>query len=136
MTRLFWGFFLLMLVHHDAMAMRCNSWIIEPEQSLYKVQQKCGAPQTTEHRTEWRMQTVFQPLCQPIMTPTPGPRQSGSPSASSAGSPQTYCTSIPVSFMVPVEVDVWYYEDGSVPKALHFENGRLVWIESLWHLRQ
>lgn len=118
--------------------MRCDGWIIKPGQSLFEIQQKCGEPQAVERRAEWRTQTTFQQQCQTIQEPI----YQSTPTGSNGGQvqtvtymPRTVCNSVPVTFTVPVEVESWYFDDPSVPKALHFENGRLNWIEDLWKLR-
>jgi hypothetical protein len=136
----------LMLMAGDALAFRCGGWLIEPGQSLYEVGEKCGDPKSAEHRIEWRVQTAFQQQCQSFPEPVYPPPVPAAPEPGKRGpqaprhSPMIYqprilCTSVPVSFTVPVEVDIWYFDDVSVPKALHFENGWLVWIQPLWGLR-
>ena len=128
---------ILLAFAQPANAWRCQSRLIEPGQSRFEVSEKCGDPETSERRTEWRLQTVFQPQCQtvfetlPMPSAEPGPGRNRPPQAI----PRTLCTQVPISYSVPVDIETWYYEDSSVPKALHFENGRLIWIESLWHLR-
>ena len=127
----------LLLMVTDALALRCGVWLVEPGQSVYEVGQKCGDPDSSERRSEWRVQTVLQQQCQSIpepvyQPPAAGPQgQAGQPSVNY----RTFCTAVPISFSVPVDVEIWYYDDPSVPKALHFETGRLVWIEPLWRLR-
>lgn|GEM_PF-1573459 len=128
---------ILLVFSPPAPAWRCQSRLIEAGQSLFEVHEKCGDPQTTEHRTEWRLQTIIQPQCQTVLDPMPAPYADtgqGKP-VPRQRLPRTICVEVPLSYSVPVETEIWYYDDSSVPKALHFENGRLAWIESLWHLR-
>lgn len=132
----------LALAAGDTLAWRCDGWVIEPGLSAFEVGRKCGDPQSAERRTEWRVQTTFQQQCQSIPEPVPslpapaGGQGPGGPKATPpAVTYRTVCTTVPISFTVPVDVEIWFYDDVSVPKALHFENGRLVWIEQLWGLR-
>jgi hypothetical protein len=136
------GFLFLALAAGDALAWRCNGWLVEPGQSQYEIGERCGDPQSAERRIEWRVQTTFQQQCQSIPEPVyqpPGPSkhhgQGRPPAPQPSVTYRTVCTAVPVSFSVPVDVEIWYFDDVSVPKALHFENGRLVWIEPLWRLR-
>jgi hypothetical protein len=135
----------LALATGDAWAFRCGGWLIAPGQSRFEVEARCGNPEAADHRIEWRVHTTFQQQCQNITEPVylPAP-PAPNPGKGSPPAPQpptvvyrtrTVCTSVPISFTVPVEVDIWYFDDVSVPKALHFENGWLVWIEPLWRLR-
>lgn len=128
---------ILLTMAQPAFAWRCQSRLIEPGQSRFEVNEKCGDPETSERRTEWRLQTVFQPQCQTVFETLPMPSAEPGPGKNRPlqAIPRTLCTQVPISYSVPVEIETWYYEDSSVPKALHFENGRLAWIESLWHLR-
>lgn len=133
---------MLVLVTGDALAWRCDGWVIESGLTAFEVGQKCGDPQSAERRTEWRMQTTLQQQCQsipeqiPQPAPAPHPRGQGVPQAAPPiVTYRTVCTAVPISFTVPVDVEIWFYDDVSVPKALHFENGRLIWIEQLWGLR-
>jgi hypothetical protein len=124
---------------------RCEGWVIQTGLSVFEVEQKCGPPQSAEHRIEWRLQTVYQQQCQlvsaPVATPGPVVAPAGKGAAAVVIAPQVsqhvrpVCQTYPVSFTVPVEVDIWYFDDISVPQALHFENGRLFWVEPLWGLR-
>ncbi len=118
-------------------AWRCNGRLIEPGHSFYEVRSLCGDPASAEHQTEWRLQTVYQQQCQTVMEPRPLPSKPGPASAAGSPSsvPRTVCMPVPISYSVPVDIEVWFYDDVSVPKALHFEAGRLAWIETLWHLR-
>jgi hypothetical protein len=132
----------LALMGGDALAWRCNNWLVEPGQTLYEVGERCGDPQSAEHRTVWRVQTTLQQQCQSIpeqvygpAAPSGRPGQGGTPAPQPMVTYRTVCTAVPISFTVPVDVEIWYYDDVSVPKALHFENGRLSWIEPLWRLR-
>lgn len=121
----------------DAWAFRCDGWLIEAGISQFEVSQRCGEPAASERRSEWRPVTTFQQQCQVFNEPVPVPpgemRSGHAPPPRYR--PRTVCTNIPITITVPVDVDVWYYDDVSVPKALHFENGRLFWVEPLWKLR-
>lgn len=135
------GLLMGLLIGQEALAqsiMRCNGRLIEAEQSLYEVGQKCGAPDSVERRTTWRLQTVFQQQCQAVMAPS-NPVTHGAPGTGRpppVAVPRQICTTVPFSYSVPVEEEIWYFDDASVPKALHFANGRLAWIEDLWRLRR
>ncbi len=132
----------LLLITGDALAWRCNGWIIAPPQTLYEVGQKCGEPQYSENRTEWLVQLVYQQQCQALVEPVPPPVPAAGGGAAQAPKappkpppqPRTVCNTVPFYVSVPVDVTVLYYDD-NVPKALHFENGYLQWIEDLWNLR-
>jgi hypothetical protein len=78
---------------------------------------------------------VFQQQCQTVWQPPPNPAGGYPRAHPGAKPPQVFCAAVPLTYSVPVDIETWYYEDSSVPKALHFEAGRLGWIESLWHLR-
>jgi hypothetical protein len=119
----------------DALAWRCSTRLIEPGLTFYDVRSLCGDPVSAEHRTEWRLQTVFQQQCQTVWQPPPNPAGGYPRAHPGAKPPQVFCAAVPLTYSVPVDIETWYYEDSSVPKALHFEAGRLGWIESLWHLR-
>ena len=121
-----------------ANAWRFGTRLIEPGHTQYEVSAKCGDPEEVEYRNEWRLQTVLQQQCSSVLDGSPqlGPGYpGGSEYRINRPPPRTLCTTIPLSYSVPVEVTVWFYEDVSVPKALYFEQGRLVAIESLWGLR-
>ncbi|CAL1240710.1 DUF2845 domain-containing protein [Candidatus Methylocalor cossyra] len=123
----------------DAWAWRCNGWIIEPGKTLYEVGQKCGEPEAADQRIEWRTLQNFEQRCDTRMEPVEVPATppaTGGPRIEYR--PRTVCFTIPVSVTVPVQVEEWYYSDqgvGNVPKLLRFENGRLVFIETLWGQR-
>lgn len=131
------GCLMLMLAAGDALAWRCNTYLVEPGQTVFEVRERCGDPQDLQRRTEWRVQNIVQQNCQIVQVPVPAPvvPGKGQPSPSPAFQSQTICTPFTVPVTVPVEVELWYFDDASVPKLLHFENGRLAWIEPLWGLR-
>lgn len=115
---------------------RCNGWIIEEGQTKFDVDQKCGAPQSGDRRMEYRVITNFVPNCQTRFEQVQIPDGRGGVRVVSQ--PRNYCVQVPVQSTVPVEVEEWYYSDaghGNVPKLLRFENGRLVFIETLWNQR-
>jgi len=131
-----------LLLSADAQAWRCNGYIIDEGQSQFEIEQKCGAPQKSERRVDWRWQTIYQQQCQNITEPV---YQNAPPVQAANGrvvpvqpvvtyQTRTVCNTVPVSMSVPVEINVWYFDD-NVPKALHFESGRLIGIEDLWSLR-
>lgn len=125
------------LVSQEALAWRCNGRLIEAGQTLYEVREKCREPDSVERRDTWRMQTYFQQQCQFVPAPpTAGPVDPVTGRGRPVPRSRQVCSTVPFSYSVPVEEEIWYFEDGRVPKALHFENGRLVWIEALWQLRQ
>ncbi len=135
--------FVLFMATGDALAWRCNVWVIEPYQTLYEVGQKCGEPQFSENRTEWRLQISYQQQCQNITEPVTQPAPQAPPARGTVQPPpqpqvtyqtRTICDTVPFYINVPVDVTILYYND-NVPKALHFENGRLQWIEDLWNMR-
>jgi hypothetical protein len=132
-------FFMLLLLSSmaaDAWAWRCNGWIIEEGQTQFDVGQKCGDPESGDRRTEWRVITNFVPNCQTQWTQASMPDGRGGQRVQNQ--PRTVCVSVPVQSSVPVEVEEWYYSDagrGNVPKLLHFVNGRLAFIETLWNQR-
>jgi hypothetical protein len=126
----------LLMAAGDAFAFRCGGWLIETGNTKYEVGQHCGDPDSSEFRTEWRPQTVFQMQCQTFMDPVPAPGGAAGGRPAITYRPRTVCNPFPLTITVPVEVEIWFYDDASVPKALHFENGRLVWIEPLWGLRR
>lgn len=120
----------------DARAWRCGGWIIEEGQTPFEVGQKCGDPESANQRMEWRVVQSIQQQCTvqnvPIVIPLPNGGQR------TEFRPQTLCVPVPVSITIPVQVEEWFYSDqgyGNVPKLLRFENGRLVFIENLWNLR-
>ena len=119
----------------NALAWRCSTRLIEPGLTFFDVRSLCGDPVSTEHRTEWRLQTVFQQQCQPVLQPLPEPTGGYPRARPGPVQPRMFCATVPLTYSVPVDIETWYYEDASVPKALHFESGRLGWVESLWHLR-
>ena len=131
----------LALTAGEALALRCDGWVVAPGQSQFEVGERCGNPQASDHRIEWRVQTIFQQQCQNLTEPVylPGPPHAADKGGAAPPTvvyrTRTVCTSVPISYTVPVEVDIWYFDDVSVPKALHFENGRLIWVEPLWRLR-
>jgi hypothetical protein len=128
---------ILFLASQGAGAFRCDGYLIDAGQSQFEVKGKCGDPQGSERRTVWRLLTTFQEQCQTVMQPAPPPSPiPNRPPAVSVTIPKTICTPVPISYTVPVDEEIWYFEDNPVPKALHFENGRLVWVETLWRLRQ
>lgn len=146
MQRPIWLFCLLLLWTGHALAWRCNGSLVTEGQTMFEVGNRCGDPQNSMQRTEWRTVQQIQQHCetrmQPIPMPSystngPGPRGGGQPNV--VMQPQSVCYPVPFTVTIPVEVVEWYYEfedDGYVPKSLHFENGRLTFIESLWRLRQ
>lgn len=137
-NKLLVGLILGLAANNAPALMRCDGWIIEPGQSMFEVRQKCGDPQSADRHTEWRTQTTFQQQCQTLQEPvyqSASTGQNGGQAQTVTYMPRTICNSVPVTFTVPVEVESWYFDDPSVPKALHFENGRLGWIEDLWKLR-
>lgn len=122
---------------------RCDGYLIDAGQRFYEVSGKCGNPQGSERHTVWRLQTTYQPVCHVVMEPSPPVMEHRSNPGKGAVVtviPQPVqrqvCTTYPISYSIPVEEEIWYYEDGSAPKALHFENGQLIWIETLWRLQQ
>lgn len=125
----------------DVMSWRCNGYLIDQGQTLFEVRERCGDPADARHRIEWRVESVPQQSCTPvteyITLPAPAVSGKGQPQAPRQV-PQTriVCTPYSVPVTVPVEVDEWYFEDGSVPKLLYFINGRLAAIEPLWNLRR
>lgn len=127
----------LQIVAFPVDAWRCGTRLIEPGQTQYEVTAKCGDPEEVEYRNEWRLQTVLQQQCNGGFGgyPQPGLMVPAVPQNRYRPPPGPVCFTVPLSYSVPVEVAVWYYEDSSVPKALFFEQGRLVAIESLWGLR-
>lgn len=127
-------FLLFMAWSSNAWSWRCNGWIIAPGLTLFEVGQKCGDPQMADTRVEWRVLTRYEPRCEtqwvPVQTVVPGTAEQRT-----VQEPRTVCVNVPVSFTVPVQVEEWYYDErawGNVPKLLRFENGRLVFIETLW----
>jgi hypothetical protein len=133
----------LLLTSPSWAAWRCDGWIIDSPQSLYEVGRKCGNPVSVESRTEWRTQTSYEQRCANVQVPVESnavqmPAAGGSatttPQPAVTYQTRTVCENVPVSYTVPVEVRILYYDD-NVPKALHFESGRLRWIEDLWNLR-
>lgn len=128
----------LMAAAGEAQAWRCNTYLVEPGQTLYEVRERCGDPEDAQRRTEWRVQNIVQQQCQTFMEPMSPPAPVGpgkAPASQPAFRPRTVCSPYSVPITVPVEVEEWYFDDQSVPKLLHFENGRLTWIEPLWRLR-
>lgn len=116
--------FLLVPFTVNASLWRCDGWIIEPGLRIFEVSQKCGRPDGIERHTEWRTQTV-QPQCHDWR---------GVFSTEVPYSPYP-CVTRPVIVTIPVETEIWYFDDISVPKALYFENGQLIRVEPLWGLR-
>lgn len=130
---------LLLSASQGALAFRCNGYLIDTGQTPFEVRGKCGDPHDSERRTVWRMQTTFQQQCQIVMEPSPAvtdQRNKTGPAKVVTAIPRQVCTSVPISYSVPVEEEIWFYQDTTVPKALHFENGHLIWVETLWRLRQ
>jgi hypothetical protein len=143
MNTIKWIFCLMLpLFSGHALAWRCNGYIIDSGQSQFEVEQKCGTPQKPERRVDWRWQTIYQQQCQNISEPIYQnvPAGQGTGGRVVPAQPvvtyqtRTVCNTVPVSMSVPVEINVWYFDD-NVPKALHFESGRLIGIEDLWSLR-
>lgn len=120
----------------SAWAWRCNGWIVEEGQTKFDVDQKCGDPEGADQRTEWRVITNFVPRCDTVFDQVRVADGRGGQRMENV--PRSVCTQIPVQSTVPVQVEEWYYSDagyGNVPKLLRFENGRLVFIETLWNQR-
>lgn len=123
------------LLSQEALAWRCNGRLIEAGQTLYEVRERCREPDSVERRETWRLQTYFQQQCRSLPEPRTGDSGDGRGRPAAPRS-RLVCSTIPFSYSVPVDEEIWYFEDGRVPKALHFENGRLIQIEALWQLRQ
>lgn len=120
----------------DAWAWRCGGWIIDEGKTPFEVAQKCGDPESFNRRTEWRVVRSVQQQCTiqnvPVTIPLPNGDQR------TVFRQQPVCITVPVDVTLPVDVEEWFYSDqgyGNVPKLLHFENGRLVFIEPLWQMR-
>lgn len=133
----------LLLTATDSHAWRCEGWLIDPGLSLYEVSQKCGEPDAYEYWTAWRTRPSTRGTCS-----TDGGlfRQDSLFSSQGIGpfthsmllpfqpSTHTRCSADADEESYAVQIRVLYYDE-SVPKALHFQNGRLYSIEDLWGMR-
>ena len=89
----------------DALAWRCSTRLIEPGLTFYDVRSLCGDPVSAEHRTEWRLQTVFQQQCQTVWQPPSNPAGGYPRAHPGATPPQVFCAAVPLTYSVPVDIE-------------------------------
>ncbi|MFZ6818564.1 DUF2845 domain-containing protein [Undibacterium sp. Ji22W] len=103
----------------QALAFRCNSYVIDVGMHKTEVIQKCGNPMTRDQRVERRRLGVRQSSTNPQLAPTMPP--------------QVTRGGVEYEREVEIQIEEWVYNFGSqrFMQLLVFEDGRLKAIQDL-----
>jgi hypothetical protein len=106
---------LLCLAASPAWGLRCGNQLVDVGDYQFTVFRKCGSPLYTNHRIEYRVVRWYNP------------------GLDWGWYNRWYNPGVDWERYIPVEVEEWFYDFGATRfmQLLRFENGRLVYIQSL-----
>jgi hypothetical protein len=104
----------------QALAFRCNSYVIDVGMHKAEVMNKCGNPATRDQRVERRRIGVRQSSGNQVLPPLPMPMQGNR-------------NSVEYEREIEIQIEEWVYNFGSqrFMQLLTFEDGRLKQIQDL-----
>lgn len=104
----------------QALAFRCNSYVIDVGMHKMEVMKKCGSPATRDQRVERRRIGVRQSIGNQVLPPVPVTMQGNR-------------NAVEYEREIEIQIEEWVYNFGSqrFMQLLTFEDGRLKQIQDL-----
>ncbi|MEM1412745.1 MAG: DUF2845 domain-containing protein [Pseudomonadota bacterium] len=118
-------FLLLISVCELTLAFRCGNQLVQVGDTRYEIGELCGAPDDATRTTYYRSISNQQVIdCDPVESQRV---------QALGNAPRSCLALVEDQLAVRVDVDVWLYDLGKnrFMQEVHFENGRVVRIETL-----